>query len=726
MQSKITIGYNAPNYTPGSQINGIIYLQTYADIKKPSFLTLYLIGEERSKATHRYTQTRGNIKFKYHTDVFEVLTDYTKFLVYKHPIYNLSRIATGTMNQGQFEFPFSFVCPDNCPSSLNTNFIDQFAKEATGSIEYKLEAILHCQPNNVKHSVDILIYANSIPNNIPKELSTNYLMEYFGCCSKGDISMKARIDKSQYRVGEVANLQLSFEKANVKIQIHKIEILLEYFIEIKAKGKALSKSKSVINKIVQPGFDLTQNKKDYSIKLNIQKNLPHNSDGKMIKSRYSVKVIARTQYFCRCGSENPNVKIGIQIQGAKDFKFIKFSENNWNPMVFPVSQNSCHQIENFNFSDFNNSQKDKYYAALKSEKIIGTPKNFNPDQLINSTIGVITPNKPSGFSNMHNNNELDKGNGQGNMNLNLNIKNFNIVNNSNCEFNKVRKVHEKSGQYGADVGEDSNTDQNLDKYVALDRIKEEYSWDQDSAIDLENPGKKHRARNSEPQIFIDDINQNSTPKSIVTNGTPRLNAIRNRIIRHQELSPKCDRLDNNQEFNLENGNLGIKDELIFRTANELGTGETGETGETVEVKKHKCVTSSIVIEDIDLNKISSLTKPPDRHKKKPGIRFIANKEIKDAQKKSVEKIKASGTIFNGQPSITKTIVLNDGNKNINSGVNALDSSFNIVDNSNPSGIANKVLASSPQPFVTFLLDNFLKGTGFIQKIDKIPAACWRL
>ena len=137
----IYVQLNKGNYTPGEQINGVVYLNVEVDYPGHCEVRLNISGLEDTKLIERWTETKsstdseGNSTTEYetrYTDHHEINT----FFNYSFPIYKFS---TSYVPAGNYTFPICFVLQKGIPSTFFYEFV-QYNTKCHAKVNYSIKA----------------------------------------------------------------------------------------------------------------------------------------------------------------------------------------------------------------------------------------------------------------------------------------------------------------------------------------------------------------------------------------------------------------------------------------------------------------------------------------------------------------------------------------------------------------------------------------------------------
>jgi len=159
-------------YYAGTQVNGTIYV--HIDTPFPAQkITLKIRGREKVqwKEEEPVTKDDGHLEWQQKS-----LSDSHDIFKLEYDIYHF---AQGLIPYGQYEFPFAFVLPKNCPSSAHFTC----DSGAEGIIEYsckvKFKADDHYDIADMKYKCPFVV--REIPNFEPSSVERNSRVNFSDC-----------------------------------------------------------------------------------------------------------------------------------------------------------------------------------------------------------------------------------------------------------------------------------------------------------------------------------------------------------------------------------------------------------------------------------------------------------------------------------------------------------------------------------------------------------------
>jgi len=214
-------------YYSGDQVTGSIYVQIDQAFPAKK-LTLTIKGKE--KCEWREKKTRRD-KDGHIEEYYEDHHNSNDIFKYEQDVYLFSG---GLIPAGQYVFPFAFLLPQVCPSSIYFSGDDNAEATIKYSCSAKFKAKDHTPVADIKYKCPLVI------REMPKAGSTNIeaksKVKINKCCccgSLGECELKALFEKNCYTSQEVAQAVIEVDNSNCKAPVDKVSMQLKQHITLK-------------------------------------------------------------------------------------------------------------------------------------------------------------------------------------------------------------------------------------------------------------------------------------------------------------------------------------------------------------------------------------------------------------------------------------------------------------------------------------------------------------
>lgn len=293
----------------GQEISGLIQIL----VKKPlerSTLYLRFCGKEKTAWTeHRQEGSSTQNNSSHHRAIHH--KGKVKIRDFSKAIFNWNNLLPG-----QYSLPFTFVLPNNIPSSFHFNLGHAFA-----DIVYRLQAvIIDIKNRKIKGKTYILI------KNPALRFNSNIFMEKLArmnccCVSKGNCKINVRIPQDTYCPAQVANFIVEINNTNSRVSVNGITCRLFYYLRIKNNGLGVhfitnELLRDTVNVNIPPGSNMVENPITVPLRLPAIKQQLFQmltTKGALIECVYTCEISADMDTSCMCFGDSPTVISNIII-----------------------------------------------------------------------------------------------------------------------------------------------------------------------------------------------------------------------------------------------------------------------------------------------------------------------------------------------------------------------------------------------------------------------------
>ena len=225
---KVQITYDKPFYHPGSQVSGNIFVQIWAHIIAND-LSLKIKGKEKGQVVYLKPPEKEGDQFEY-----EEKSKKKEFFSYKFPIYSWGHGMP--VPPGQYQFPFTFVLPNELPNSFSHHW-SEHGKKCYGKIEYEVKAELDAVGPDFK-AKGVFNICQAVQGQISGGTATiNKEVKMCCCISKGKTIINASFEKNQYKPGEVCQILAEVDNSESSADISDINGVLRQVITVNCGDK---------------------------------------------------------------------------------------------------------------------------------------------------------------------------------------------------------------------------------------------------------------------------------------------------------------------------------------------------------------------------------------------------------------------------------------------------------------------------------------------------------
>ena len=207
---------------------------------KATGVFLRVKGLERVNFTERRTGRDAE-------DRDRMLSDEVSFFNVTMPLLTTQ---AGLLQPGQYQIPFSFSLPASLPGTYPEEEGMRGCETYRCSIDYEVLAYVEVPgvfTNNIRHRQLLAVTANMDPKAIHAETVVKNNKVCFLCCiPRGEIWMRASMDKSHYMPGETAMIMVEMNNGSrAAIRHVSLRLLRQLRLGTRSQGKELSLSPSL-------------------------------------------------------------------------------------------------------------------------------------------------------------------------------------------------------------------------------------------------------------------------------------------------------------------------------------------------------------------------------------------------------------------------------------------------------------------------------------------------
>lgn len=340
----VNLVLNKPYFQPGEQVNAIIYLFNPSPTMNCR-LYVEIEGEEECGIRHHYTETIRVPNPRYRPGAppdapsWEKNPTTTK-QVKRHVdlreerdfLRNRFLCQQGSLNMGQYQFPFTFKLPEGIPNSFDfKRGMHDFAR-----IKYKVWTKFETVEGFRVTDKDYMIVKQNFPADFAiRDKAHVHKLNCCCCISKGSLKMNARFEKTVYQPGEQALFLLTVDAGESDVPIQSIKGVCNQKVTIKCQGKHKTFTKEVSADVTQ---GLPSGSRSGVIQLKPRINVAENemsTKGNLIQCWYDLTANCVTDLYCQSGG-NAQIRLPIIIcRMPTTFMNPFVPPSNWNPQIMP-------------------------------------------------------------------------------------------------------------------------------------------------------------------------------------------------------------------------------------------------------------------------------------------------------------------------------------------------------------------------------------------------------
>mmetsp|Transcript_3634 Transcript_3634/g.5644 ORF Transcript_3634/g.5644 Transcript_3634/m.5644 type:complete len:515 (-) Transcript_3634:372-1916(-) len=319
----VVVTLDQESVTAGSYLTGKVYLSVHKPVVDCSSLVLNIQGYEKTKVT--YTTSTGTGKNrKTHR---KTARSQSNFL---NTFFPLAEMSSGSLPQGDYEYPFKFLVPSGLPSSMS-------AERGSGScnIGYSVDARLHrdgWMAWSVQHSRHFVVVTTPPSHQCPVYMNPSVVpVNTCFCFGRGHIVSGGAVSSNMICAGESAKVNYAVINKSAT-EILAVDIILSEHIVWRARGHSslcytvlFSSSmptedlKDVGTPVTKPvsfaNEDVLRQVRDtllagrHSVNISVPSNVLSSYSGDLITIRHDIVIRMRTP----CGTNNPELCQPIHI-----------------------------------------------------------------------------------------------------------------------------------------------------------------------------------------------------------------------------------------------------------------------------------------------------------------------------------------------------------------------------------------------------------------------------
>ena len=306
-------------------------------------------------------------------------------------IFDFSKQSIKT---GDYEFPFSFYLPKECPSSA---YFGEYRK-ASGVIEYRISGILNSINENDVQSIQyckrFIVRQNKFDTNFNMQSSSEKDVNLWCCCcSRGVTKVSAIFEKNSYSTSEVARAIINVDNTSSKLNIDHISMKLKQHVRLNTNGHHYHNSYTIC-KQQYPGLEAGKSWENMPLEINLAnskqtfhdetleetKNIASEelkmwefiqptTNGKWVNIQYEIEIIMKMGGTCCSWSGHPTCYISIFLQPplVSDFNLIK-APLDWNPTLYKEKAFDIPNTVYFSSNSNENQEPNKLEHKQKNDE----------------------------------------------------------------------------------------------------------------------------------------------------------------------------------------------------------------------------------------------------------------------------------------------------------------------------------------------------------------------
>lgn len=325
----IYVQTNQPYYSPCALVDGSVYMDVYQPIVLQC-LDLCMKGKERVKWME--TRMEGG------REVIETKKDKKEIFNHTVVLYNFN----GTLEKGQYQFPFSFQLPDHIPGSFNIKLEDH-----EGQVKYTLIGMLYAGIGDpIKYRSELVIRQTSAIANYNTPVLQDRPVS--ACCKNlGRCVMKCWFQSDSYQPGQEAMLMCAIDNRQCQTSIKNFDVSLNRTVSFTPAGHNVNFRRIVTRKQfpgISGGAENLNNPRLMSLRLEDQANfskkipLQPNVHGTLIDCKYDIEVTPIFDFGCGCCADSPKANIALYIYAAPLHNWIANTPSGFHPQQFDQTQ----------------------------------------------------------------------------------------------------------------------------------------------------------------------------------------------------------------------------------------------------------------------------------------------------------------------------------------------------------------------------------------------------
>ena len=341
----VFVQLNKGHYSPGEQVNGMVFLNVVNNYPGGSAVWIFLSGAEHTSLVEAKTRKiyeddiEGNRWSKDET-YYVPHQERNSFFNHGFPIHQFD---TPYVPVGQYSFPFCFVLPRGLPSTFNYEFSDH--GDCFGRVNYTITAqvktfenfsaagpIMCVQPFTVNQ--ELLETSGPQRKEIEKEIVS------WCCCNKGNTKIISYFEKNDYVPGEDAYMITEVDNSQCNVNIDSIRAAFRQRLTLQAEGYTekivLDRQVVSINGIPSNTTMLRENAKRIAVPLKSKSGLviQPTCRGRLVGNEHVLRIELKMD-ACTCWELDPSCELGLNLRNP-DMNYSPWNARpaNWDPQVF--------------------------------------------------------------------------------------------------------------------------------------------------------------------------------------------------------------------------------------------------------------------------------------------------------------------------------------------------------------------------------------------------------
>jgi hypothetical protein len=337
------IEVDSPNIMSGDTIKGNIHLlvkhQTVG-----TFLQLLLKGTEKTQWSVRRKERDflGNRRHVTHNYSGKSRIQRQKFDIFK--------FETGTLQPGQYSFPFEVVTPADLLSSFSYTpphvpLLD--AGPTRALLSYKLVAKIDNPQAQIDKAESLLHVTKPMTDTIAgvsDEMEAN--ISTWCCFKKGTVRVHADFSKTAFLPGETAVVTVQVNNEGSKLATQGVVVSLSRTIRIRDnQAHTITCTDSInsarLDDVIAPGTFTSDSAKQLQLMIPTEASVENacSVHGVLIECLYTLRAEAEMQGWCMCCGDTPMVaKTMVIYPPTVEKPEAPQVEVEWNPKVMPAKQ----------------------------------------------------------------------------------------------------------------------------------------------------------------------------------------------------------------------------------------------------------------------------------------------------------------------------------------------------------------------------------------------------
>lgn len=293
-------------YMAGETVKGSVYVMVTAETEATGVF-LRVKGLERVNFTERRTGRDAE-------DLDRTLSDEVSFFNVTMPLLTAQ---AGSLQPGQYQIPFIFSLPASLPGTYPEEEGMRGGETYRCSIDYEVLAYVEVPgvfTNNIRHRQLLAVTANFDPKAIHAETVVKNKKVCFVCCiPRGEIWMRASMDKSHYMPGETAMIVVEMNNGSrATIRHVSMRLVRQLRLGTRSQGWLFYQS-DVLTSLELPGLlpgqsfmDATGRTVPFLLSSTKDgKPLPAEVKGSIVECTYAVKIFVKIDWTPSIGIEVP-------------------------------------------------------------------------------------------------------------------------------------------------------------------------------------------------------------------------------------------------------------------------------------------------------------------------------------------------------------------------------------------------------------------------------------